>query len=98
MGGRHRLVDAGGGVGEIEGAATEASSEWHGGGAYSLDVWLDGLEAQLSKISEAVQGAAELSAGDDNEDRKRLKEKLAKTLQRVRSGTGGRRLCARVSM
>ena len=58
----------------------------HDGGADRLDQRLGGLEALLSKISQAVQGAGELSAGDDNEDRKRLKEKLAKALQRVRSG------------
>ena len=102
-GGRHRLVDAGGGVGKTEGAAMMAAGEWHGGGASHLDlnrldVRLDGLEAQLSKVSKGAKGAGELSAGDDNEDRKRLKEKLSKALQRVRSDTDRRCLnwCAHI--
>ncbi len=55
------------------------------GEADQLDRRLEGLDAQLAKISAAVLGTADgVSAGDDNEDRKRLKEKLAKALQRLR--------------
>ncbi len=50
-----------------------------------LDKRLEGLGVQLVEISAAVQGTADgVSAGDDNEDRKRLKEKLSKALQSAR--------------
>jgi hypothetical protein len=46
---------------------------------------LEMLGVQLEEISTAVQGkAVGVSEGDDNEDRKRLKEKLVKVLHRVR--------------
>ena len=78
-----------GGFGSMDAVTRSAMVESNDsdGGADSdrLDQRLEKLGAQLAKISTAVLGTQdEVNAGDDNEDRKRLKEKLAKALQRVR--------------
>jgi hypothetical protein len=55
-----------------------------------MDRLLEMLGGQLTEISKAVQGKSTgVSEGDDNEDRKRIKEKLVRVLQRIRFNVCG---------